>query len=88
MDHVLARLSGVKIEEIKKALKANASKHAEQGLTLRHVWRNADDGNEILFIFTTTNLENARQFIEWEHARSRKESSDVSLPEFLFLKAE
>lgn len=88
MDHILARLRGTKLEEIKRALKADESKHAAQGLTLRHVWRNADDKDEILFIFTTTDLENARQFIEGEHTRVRKESPDVNLPKMLFLKGE
>jgi hypothetical protein len=49
MDHILARIRGVKMEDIKNVLKADALKHAEQGLVLRHVWRNADDPDEILF---------------------------------------
>jgi hypothetical protein len=43
MDHILARIGGVKMEDVKSMLKTDASKHAEQGLILRHIWRNADD---------------------------------------------
>jgi hypothetical protein len=88
MDHILARIRGVKMEDIKSMLKTDASKHAEQGLILRHVWRNADDADDILFIFTTADLYRARKFIETVHAQARKENLNANLPEMLFLKGE
>jgi hypothetical protein len=88
MDHILARIRGVKMEDIKNVLKADALKHAEQGLILRHVWRNADDPDEIFFIFTTADLNRARKFIETAHVEARKENPDASLPEMLFLRGE
>ena len=88
MDHILARIKGAKMDDIKGALKADAPMHAEQGMVLRHVWRNADDPNEILFIFTTLDLARARKFIETAHAQARKENNDTNLPEMLFLKGE
>jgi hypothetical protein len=39
------------MEDIKSVLKADASKHVEQGLILRHMWYTAHDPDEILFIF-------------------------------------
>lgn len=72
MDHVLARIKGVKMEDVKSALKADAPRHAEQGLVLRHVWRNADDHDEILFIFTTPDLDRARKFIKTANAQARR----------------
>jgi hypothetical protein len=86
MDHILARLRGVKLEDIKSVLRADAPKHAEQGLILRHVWRNADDPNEVLFIFTTADIDRARKFIESEHAQARKEDANANLPEMIFLR--
>jgi hypothetical protein len=86
VDHILARLKGVKLEDIKSVLRADAPKHAEQGLILRHVWRNADDPNEVLFIFTTADLDRARKFIESEHAQARKEDANANLPEMIFLR--
>ena len=88
MDHILARIRGVKVEDIKSMLKADTSKHAEQGLILRHIWRNADDTDEILFIFTTADLNRARKFIEMEHAEALKENPNANLPKMLFLKGE
>ena len=88
MDHILARIRGVKIEDVKSMLKTDTSKHVEQGLILRHIWRNADDLDEILFIFTTSDLNRARKFIETVRAEALKENPNVNLPEMLFLKGE
>jgi hypothetical protein len=88
MDHILAKIKGVKMEDIKNVLKADVAKHAEQGLILRHIWRNADDPDEIFFIFTTADLDRARKFIEMAHAEVLKENPNAILPEMLFLKGE
>lgn len=76
------------MEEIKSVLKADTSRHAAQGLILRHIWRNADDPDEILFIFTTADLGQARKFIETAHGEALKENPNANLPEMLFLKGE
>jgi hypothetical protein len=88
MDHILARIRGAKMEDVKSMLKADTSKHAEQGLILRHVWRNTDDPDEILFIFTTADLNRARKFIEIMQSEALKENPNANLPQMLFLKGE
>jgi hypothetical protein len=88
MDHSLVRIRGVKMEDVKNILKADTSKHADQGLILRHIWRNADNPDEILFIFTTADLNRARKFIEIVHAETLRENPNANLPEILFLKGE
>ncbi len=88
MDHILARIRGVKMEDVKSMLKTDASKHAEQGLILRHIWRNTDDPDEILFIFTTPDLNRARKYIEIVHTEILKENPNANLPQMLFLKGE
>jgi hypothetical protein len=88
MDHILARIRGAKMEDVKSMLKADASRHAEQGLILRHIWRNTDDPDEILFIFTTPDLNRARKSIEMMHAEVLKENPKANLPQMLFLKGE
>ena len=76
------------MEEIKSTLKADAHRHAEQGLILRHLWHNADDPDEILFIFTAADLSRARRFIEMVHAETLKENPNANLPQMLFLEGE
>jgi len=88
MDHILARIRGAKMEDVKNMLRADASKHAEQGLILRHIWRNMDDPDEILFIFTTPDLNSARKSIEMAYTEALKENPQANLPQMLFLKGE
>ena len=76
------------MEDVKSMLKTDAPKHAEQGLILRHIWRNTDDPDEILFIFTTTDLNRARKYIEIVHTEILKENPNANLPQMLFLKGE
>ncbi|HEX7033457.1 MAG TPA: hypothetical protein VF172_10705 [Nitrososphaera sp.] len=88
MDHIMARIKGAKMEDIKAALKADALEHAKQGLMLRHIWRNADDQDEIVFIFTATDLDAARKYIKAVHEQVLKENPTATLPTMLFLKGE
>jgi hypothetical protein len=49
MAHILAKIEGVKVTDIKDQLVSDMTKHAEHGLYLKHVWQNADDKNEVFF---------------------------------------
>jgi hypothetical protein len=86
MDHVLAKLRGVRVEDIGKILKADAAQHAEQGLRLEHLWQNADDPDEALFLFQADDLDRARQFIETVHAQARRQDPNANLPQMTFLR--
>ena len=59
-----------------------------KGLILRHIWRNIDDPDDILFIFTTSDLNCARKSIEMVHEETLKENPNANLHEMLFLKSE
>lgn len=88
MDHILARIKGADMDEIKSVLRADAAEHAKQGLMLRHIWRNADDPDEIAFIFTAADLGRARKFIEDMHEHVRSQNPGAPLPQMLYLKGE
>lgn len=85
MANILARLRGVKGEDIKKVLRADAYKHAEQGLYLEHLWQNVDDSEEVLFLFRTDDLSGAKQFVQNVHTQARKEDPTANLPQMTFL---
>jgi hypothetical protein len=85
MAHLLARLNGVKVEDLKQALQADAARHAEEGLFVEHVWQNADDLQDVLFLFRTADLGHARQFIEKVHAGAREQDAQANLPHMTFL---
>jgi hypothetical protein len=85
MAHVLARLRGVKIEEIKSVLEADAPNHAEQGLYLEHLWQNSDDPDEVVFLFQSGDLDRSKRFIEEVHAQALKDDPTANLPHMTFL---
>ena len=79
MSHILAIIKGVKFEIIRQVLKADAALHAKQGLYLEHLWKNADDSGEILFLFKAKSLRHARKFIEKVHGQALKENPKANL---------
>ena len=83
--HILAKLTDVRFADIEHILKINAPKHAEQGLFLEHLWKNADDSGEIMFLFRTNNLSKAKEFINRSHQQALKENPQAELPPMIFL---
>ncbi len=84
----MARIKGAKMEDIKATLQADAVENVKRGLMLRHIWRNADDPDEIVFIFTATDLDAARKYFKEVHERALNENPTATLPTMLFLKGE
>ena len=85
MSHILAKLKGVKIQDIKKILKMDEQKHAQQGLRLQRLWQNVDNPNEVLFLFYSDDLNRARQFIAKEHKQALDENQNANLPEMTYM---
>ncbi len=85
MAHILARLGRVKPEDIKEVLKADAARHAGQGLYLEHLWQNVDDPEEVLFLFKTDDLRRAKQFVETVHAQALNDDPRIGVPQMIFL---
>ena len=85
MAHMLAKLKGVKTEDIKRVLMADASQHAKQGLHLEHLWQNADNSEEVLFLFRVDNVGIAKGFIQKVHTEALKENPKSNLPVMTFL---
>ncbi len=85
MANVLAKLTGVSVEEISKALLEEASRHAAEGLYLERLWQNADNVGEVYFLFRTEDLKHTKKFVEEVHAKARKENPDAHLPQMTFL---
>ena len=85
MAHVLARIQGVKVEELRARLEADAGEHAGEGLHLEHVWSNADAPAQVYFLFRAEDLARARKFIEDKHAGARAADPDANLPLMTYL---
>lgn len=85
MGHLLARISGVNIGELKKRLDADAVLHGEHGLILEHIWHDEDSEEDVIFLFRSTDLDHARQFIEQTHAEALHHDPDANLPHMTYL---
>ncbi|MFC5522507.1 hypothetical protein [Polaromonas jejuensis] len=85
MAHVLAKLTGVKLADVKQQLEKDAADHAEQGMVLEHLWQNAEAPGEVLFLFQVDDLDHCRQRIRKVHAQARQDNPDMPLPDMTFL---
>jgi hypothetical protein len=88
MAHILACLRGAPLANVKQQLEKDAVSHAAQGMVLEHLWKNAEDPEEVLFLFRVDSLEHCRQRMKKTHAQARLENPDVPLPQLTFLQGD
>lgn len=88
MPHILNKITGVKFEDIKKQLKTDAAAHAEHGMYLEHLWRNADDPDEIFFLFRVNDLGYCKNLMQEIYREARDEDPNIKMPEKIFLEEE
>ena len=87
MAHMLARLRGSRIEDIKSVLQADAPKHAEQGLHLEHLWQNVDDLEEVrlYFFFELIIQPSQKNLLQGFVKEALKQDPTVNLPLMTYL---
>ena len=85
MAHILAKLTDVKVADVKQKLEEDVSGHASQGMYVEHLWRNDDDPNEVLFLFRVNDLNHCKQLMNRVHAEVREQEPNAKLPQMIFL---
>ena len=85
MAHILARIIGVNFDDIEMVLLSDAAEHAERGMNLEHLWKNADKAEEVLFLFSADDLDKARAYINEMHEQTIAAFPDFPKPEMTFL---
>lgn len=85
MAHVLAKLAGASFEAVSQQLQKDAAQHALDGMFLEHVWQNAEEPAEVLFLFRVNDLQHCRQLTQERHARVRRDNPGMPLPQMTFL---
>ncbi|AJF61133.1 TPA: hypothetical protein HA239_05260 [Candidatus Woesearchaeota archaeon] len=85
MGHIFCRLRNVSVSDIRARLKADEKEHAKYGLYLENVWQNADNPDEVLFLFRAYDLKKARDFIEAKHKETLEQNPEANLPQMIFL---
>jgi len=88
MAHVLARLAGADLSEVRRRLESDAPFYAEHGMHLEHLWRNADEPSEVLFLLRVDDLEHCRRLLERVRAPAQLGDAHARVPDTLFLDGE
>lgn len=86
MPHLLAKLNNVPLNIIEEVLKKDKSFHASKGMYLENLWQNADDENEVLFLFKIESVDNTRKLIEKLHSEALIQNPNANLPLMTYLK--
>ncbi len=82
---MLAKLKGVRLEDVYEVLERDAEAHAKEGIYLQHLWQNVDDQDEVLFLFRVDDIENVKSFISEVHRKAYEENPDSHLPHMTYL---
>jgi len=85
MPHLLAKLRNVPFETIKEVLENDKAFHASEEMYLEHIWQNADDENEVLFLFRINSIGNTKKLIEKLHSKALEQDPNANLPNMTYL---
>jgi len=87
MMHMLVRHKVADFAKWKPVYDAHLSARQKAGRTEEHLFRNADDPNEVLLLFSMEDLDKAKTFTASNDLRQAMEKSGVSdKPDVYFLK--
>ena len=86
MPHLLARLKNVPIAVAREFLEKDKPFHVKNNMFLEHVWQNADDDNEVLFIFRINDIDETKALIHQLHSDALAKDANANLPEMTYLK--
>jgi len=87
MMHMLIRHKVADFAKWKPVYDAHLSSRQKAGLKEEHLFRNADDPNEVLLLFSVEDLDKAKTFIASDDLRQAMEKAGVSdKPDVYFLK--
>jgi hypothetical protein len=86
MPHLLAKLKNVPIVVIREILEKDKVFHAENNMFLEHLWQNADDEHEVLFLFRIKDIDETKALIHQLHSDALTQDPNANLPMMTYLK--
>ncbi|MFM2368682.1 MAG: hypothetical protein RL619_982 [Bacteroidota bacterium] len=86
MPYALAKLKNIPLEIIKAVLEKDKSFHVSQGMYLEQLWQNADDENEVQFLFRIDDIHKTKALIHKLHSDALTQDPNANLPEITYLK--
>jgi hypothetical protein len=86
MDHVMIRHKVADFAKWKPAFDGHRSMRQAAGLTDLHLWRNADDPNEVISVFEVSDVAKAKEFASSSDLKETMQTAGViGAPDILFL---
>jgi hypothetical protein len=86
MNYILIRHKVADFGKWKPAYDAHASARESAGLKEEHLWRNSDNPNEIVMLFSVQDVTRAKQFATSDDLRQRMQKAGVSdTPDIYYL---
>ena len=85
MSHILATFHGVEKDLIEDMIHDHIKKH-KHDMYVEHLWCNADNEDEVIFLFKVDDIEHARRILEKVHEESLHHTRDNTPPEIIYLK--
>lgn len=86
MPHLLAKLKNVPIAVIREILEKDKAFHAENNMFLEHLWQNADNEDEVFFLFRINDIDETKAFIHQLHTDALTQDDNANLPIMTYLK--
>lgn len=86
MPHLLAKLNNVPFEIIKEVLEKDKAFHSSNGMYLEELWQNADNSDEVLFLFKIDSVANTKALIKELHSEALAQNPEANLPQMTYLK--
>jgi len=85
MHYILGRHKVEDVEAWKSMMESHREGHVESGLHFQQVWSNADNPNEIFFLFRVDDLNKAKSSLKEAGALDKEKQQRGEMPELLFL---
>ncbi|RDI57556.1 hypothetical protein [Flavobacterium glaciei] len=86
MPYLLAKLKNVTITIAREFLEKDKPFHEKNNMFLENIWQNADDDNEVLFIFRIKDIVETKALIHKLHSEALATDANANLPEMTYLK--
>jgi len=63
MPHILGKIKGLRIEDVKSVMEDDARHHSLHEMRLEHLWQNTEDDDEVFFLFKAHDVSQAKRYI-------------------------
>jgi hypothetical protein len=86
MVHIIVRHKVADFAKWKPVYEDHRSMREAAGIKDQHLWRNADDPNEIILLFEAPDMAKAKEFADSTDLKEKMQAAGVQgAPEFVFL---